>query len=427
METKKKFKSLHRHRIVQHGLAFDFTGTAGEGVYSVNPIGSPNNTEERTYEIQAPLLCTISVTHLESKRRDTVIMVYPNTKDYTEQQENDVIVFPTHVVVNRSMVILTLNNVQMDGGTNVPIWVPAFNLAWFMNRESGGRYRPLRFLRSDEMRNNVDLALVPQRTRITAKPAGGITSSRCPKLLGYFPGPDTPFTGWRAVAVRFGKIYESVAALMYLRHHPTYVFHEIGFLSLGEGLDGAQPDGRITDGETGVEFLMEIKCSRNSCDFEGYHLAQCVWELACGFPYLDLVRFCEKQVKRNGRWFTEYECREIRIHRDEELEVQVIKLCRHPDPAQAEQLRNRLNAWAAECNQKSTIIPVDVSAIERLTAYKRDMLSVPVDAHHPVMDRLEKRQADIFALFQEEDRGGTEFIRTVMDQIQDYAELVKDQ
>ena len=142
METKKKFKSLQRHRIVQYGLAFDFTGTAAGGVYSVNPIGPTNDTEERTYEIQAPLLCTISVTHLESKRRDTVILVHPNIKDYTEQKENDAIVFPTHVVVNRSLVILTLNNVQMDGGTNVPIWVPAFNLAWFMNRESGGRYRP---------------------------------------------------------------------------------------------------------------------------------------------------------------------------------------------------------------------------------------------------------------------------------------------
>ena len=40
-----------------------------------------------------------------------------------------------------------------------------------------------------------------------------------------------------------------------------------------------------------------------------------------------------------------------------------------------------------------------------------------------VMDRIEKRQARIFAAFQEEDK--LEFTREVMDQVQDYAELVK--
>jgi hypothetical protein len=434
---KTKGAPLYRHRILLNGLAFDFTTSMQNAQYGLTLIGSPTDTEEQTYEVKfvSPLTenVVIAVTHVESKRTDTVFSVYPDSDDF--QVQGDFTVFPTHVVGTQSL-LFTLNNVQLRGDVPVPVWVPAFNLQWFVNREVGNRYIPLNFVHPLHT-GSVDLSLVPQRMRITAKPSGGITSSRCPKLLGYYPGGGDggAFTGWRAAAMRFGRLYEVVAVLMYLKRHPDYVFREVGFLSLehGNDLDGAQPDGLVGQGG-GVE----IKCSKTNCLFEPSHVAQCIWELGCGLTYVDLVRFCEKQVKRDKLWVTEYECREVRIHRDPVLEKHVIGLCKRAhqvrDPklfaelTQGDEyvnLRDHLATIAEEYNQRSEVIPVDVSVIDRLRAYKAQLLSTPPKVSPVgILDDIERRQARIFSLFQEEGRED-ELVDETAQQIRDYTEILR--
>ena len=163
---KTKFIHVHRHRILQHGLAFDFTTTFPSAQFGVTLIGNPDDNEERCYEIRFTHNATVAVTHVESKRTDTVISIYPSGDDFQVQEKSTV--FPTHVVTNESTVILNLTNVQLRGDVNVPIWVPNFYLQFFINREVNNRYVALKFINPLEVTNAVDLSLVPQRMRITA-------------------------------------------------------------------------------------------------------------------------------------------------------------------------------------------------------------------------------------------------------------------
>jgi hypothetical protein len=91
-----------------------------------------------------------------------------------------------------------------------------------------------------------------------------------------------------------------------------------------------------------------------------------------------------------------------------------------------QKMRSYLEHMAKECNERAVQIPVDLDLLDRLNKYKESVLNIQFNDSltiDPVMDRIEKRQARIFAAFQEEDK--LEFTREVMDQVQDYAELVK--
>lgn len=433
--------STHRTRVTLYGLAFDFTTPSPDTHMGVTFLGNPQNTESLPLEIRflPPLekiygtSSYISVTHLESMRRDTVIVVLPHTDD--KQVSGDFFEFPTHAVsVKMDRLYLTLENVQMRGDVSVPIWQPLFNLGLgFFDKK---RYQALPFL--DPMRGGeeeVNLSQVPQSLPLyNYKPTGGITSSQVAKLLGYYPGgKQETFTGWKSVAVRFGRLAEAKVLLLYLKHHPERTFRQIGFTSLEHGrteLDGAQCDG-IIDGEYPIEF----KASRFNCNFEASYFAQCIWEMACGYPHIDLVRYCERQGKTpQGTWATVYECKEIRVYRHLPLEKQVIELAhaakqvRNNDAEFTKlmetepykQIRAQLDALAVEANKTATDIPADPELIKTIDEYKKRVLEVQgADnlTQHPHMARIESRQARIFSALQEERK--EELVKEVCDQIKD--------
>ena len=468
---------FHRHRIIHASLAFDFTSPSATAKFGLS--SDSIDEERRNYEILFnPSLEKIyasssylTVTHIPSKRMDTRICILPCTED--KKMESNHLIFVTHYVtldeqLNHCVSLhLSITNNQMRGDTDVPIWNPVFRLEWFCNRETGGRYKALGIPISGG--KFFDTSKFPQGSAIIGKGTGGISSNRTGKLVGFYledtggGGGAGTFTGWRAVTVRFGRINEIVGALMYLKHHPDRVFSEAGYMSIGDTLDGSQVDGIISTplvGAKSIEFTsvpgvpgadkgpdldsaIEFKCSRSNCDFEASHISQCIWEMACNFPYIDLVRYCECPVKEPGKnvWSTKYECKEIRIHQNQEIEDELLKLCRQSAPLLKsnykafvelmqtppyQKMRSYLEHMAKECNERAVQIPVDLELLDRLKKYKESVLNVQFDDSltiDPVMDRIEKRQARIFAAFQEEDK--VEFTREVMDQVQDYVELVK--
>lgn len=443
------FERFHRHRVIQYGLAFDFTTPSPDTKFGITLIGQVDE-ERRNYEIRFdPPLEKIyggsshfSVTHIESKRKDTVITVLPKTED--KMLQGDFMIFPTHVIKSNAqgallLIYLTIVNNQMRGDINVPIWNPHFNLQWCLNRLLDNRYQALDFFDPEFKGGPVDVSKIPQGSFIANKTSYGLTSSRTGKLLGYFPGT-SDFSGWKAVSMRIGRLYEPIIAATYLKHHSDYKFKEIGFTSLEEGsdADGAQIDGLING-----EFAVEFKSSKFNCDFEPNYISQCIMEMACGFPHVDLVKFCEKQVKTSGTniWTTTFECKEIRLYRNKDLEKELIGLCKQSmaiqraNPSKFEALmqtepyvkmRATLESLATECNQKAKQIPVDLKLIEDIKRYKQNTLDIQMEDSitlDPIIDRIEKRQARIFAAFQEENKEG--FVKETMEQIQDYSELVK--
>ncbi len=473
---------FNRQRIILHGLAVDFTTPSNECKFGIVCTSQPTSTESLSFEIRfnPPLekihasSSSVSIMHIESKRNDTRIFILPSTND--KKLQGNYILLPTHVIKldqkldKIEIMYLSLQNCQLRGDVGTPIWEPVFNMRWFLNKELDGRFKALDIVMDQSEEH--DVSKIPQGSALLGKQSGGITSSRVAKLVGYYPGRFEAIVGWKAVAVRFGKIYENVAMMMYMKKHADRVFHEVGFMSLEgslSGLDGAMCDGIIS--EVGAQrqrssnpsesansadsaesaqlgslrYPIELKCSRSSCNFESSHIAQCIWELACGFPHIDLVRFCERQAKdtNSQTWSTVYECKEIRIYRDLEREAELIKLCKQSNlilkndfnrftelmqtPPYVK-MRGFLDKMAAECNEKAQIVPVDADAIQRLVHYKKNVLDIQdLESFvlHPILDRIEKRQARIFAAYQEEDK--SDFIRETMSQMQDYGELVKSE
>lgn len=444
---------IRRDRIILHGLAFDFTTPSPESKLGVVLLGNPaSDTLPFELRFDPPLekiyaaSSTVSVMHIESKRTDTRITLLPHT-DQKRLTKERYFEFVTHVakmdvdtVSVVELVYLTLNNEQLRGDNPTPIWRPSFNLS--VGFFEADRYTGLPFFPPDTpLTEPVNLAQVPQNTGIPIqhKPAGGITSSRVPKLLGYYPGPDV-FTGWKSAAVRFGRMSEPKVILTYLEHHKDYTFKETGFTSVENAgiLDGAQCDGLVTDTTTGVQFPIEFKASRSNCNFDGAHMAQCIWEMACGYPYIDLVRYCERQTKNaQGTWETGYECKEIRLFRHPATETQIIKLCQEAhalrykehalfDTEPFVQMRRQLDELAAQANRDAKHIPVDPAVLQSLEDYKERVLQVQNadnQVTHPLMDRIERRQAHIFAAFTESNVD--EVRKEVAEQIQDYMELWK--
>ena len=261
--------------------------------------------------------------------------------------------------------------------------------------------------------------------------SSGITGSRIPKLLGYYPtsgtGKEVARSQWQAAAIRFGCIYESIALLHYLKHHLNYKYKEAGFLSITSPdnpteLDGAIPDGILIDTETNVEFVVEFKCRRKTNDVEGSHLAQGIFEMASGptFPHVDVVTFCERSKKVNGEWETIQQEQEIRLYRSESIERDMYELVRRsaalyyrdfPAFCQLVQtepyvrMRAHLDTLAVEANRKAKVIPIDpLVESERLVGYKAyhsaHQFADTITSVHPILHRIEQRQSRIFAAYQ---------------------------
>jgi hypothetical protein len=277
------------------------------------------------------------------------------------------------------------------------------------------------------------------------------------------------FTGWKAVGVRFGRLREHNIVLSYLSYQKHVHFHECGFVPHPDNPEqwGASPDGVFIDPtmdwsqlpkETQRDFAgyrktmdctrgaAEFKSSRFNCKFNGYYIGQCIWEMqSLQVMWCDLIRYCERRQRDHttGTWSVVYECKRIRLFRDAAKERKMLELVKR---ARTVELTGNSKAYMAlvhsgpykemraEFDQLAQIanqlpdevckIPVNTELANKMESYKRDLHNL--DQHelvslHPAMDRIEQRQADIFAQFQEQDK--KECLQLILDQIRDYTEL----
>lgn len=461
---------MRRIRFILGSLAFDFTTPSPDADFAVSTIG-PMDGDRIHFRINfAPILekehatsSTISVTHFPSKRRDTVIVVLPKTEDkkgVSFGANYDYLEFCTHTVKierdNVSVLYVTLNNVQMRGDVDVPIWKPEFNFGLgYFPRLFEGKYEPLAFYPPDiNFGGVIDLACIPQKySLVSFKPSGGITGSKVAKLIGYYQSPtfqsQEQFTGWSAVNVRFGREGEDTLKLIHLLNHPEFTkMKEVGYLSISQEVrqnDGSEPD-LIVEDDKGIPFPVEYKYSRSNCTIYGNHIAQCIWEMASGptFPHCYLVRGCERQTKvGTNQWTTIMEFKEIKLFRSEEKEKELIRLCVNAlkfynnkdypkflelmETEPYKQFRDYLDRLAEESDKKATKLEIREEMIKEMNDYRQQILDKQEEdvlTSHPIMDRIEKRQARLFAAFQEEDR--EVFWRETCEQIGDYSELLKN-
>jgi hypothetical protein len=460
---------LRRIRFILNSLAFDLTTPSPDADFAVSTVGLSDGDRihfrinfSPTLDKEYATSSTVSVTHFPSKRQDTVIVVLPKTEDkkgVSYGTNYDYLEFCTHTVKIEQSVVsvlyLTLNNVQMRGDIDVPIWKPEFNFGLgYFPRTFEGKYEPLCFYPPDvNFGGVVDLACIPQKySLVSFKPTGGITGSKVAKLIGYYISPtfqsQEQFTGWSAVNVRFGREGEDTLKLIHLLNHPEFTkMKEVGYLTINQEVresDGSEPDLIVQD-EKGIPFPVEYKYSRSNSTIYGNHIAQCIWEMASGptFPQCHLVRGCQRQVQvGTNQWTTVMEAKEIKLFRSEEREKELIRLCvnalkvynnrEYPkflelmETQPYKEFREYLDKLADESNQKATKLEIREEIIKEMNDYRQHILDKQEEdvlTTHPIMDRIEKRQARVFASFQEENKDG--FMREVCEQIEDYAELIK--
>ena len=89
------------------------------------------------------------------------------------------------------------------------------------------------------------------------------------------------------------------------------------------------------------------------------------------------------------------------------------------------EMRKQLEALTEQANKDAKMIPVDEAILERLEAYKAETLAtqnIDNQVAHPLLERIENRQARIFAAFQE---GDAQSLRAeVREQLRDYTEML---
>jgi hypothetical protein len=396
--------------------------------------------------------------------------------------------FPSHTLRvwegNYDILYLSMQNVQLDGSDNAsPQYAPLFSI-------SHPRYQSLAFFPPDPSINvplSIKASEIPQDIPQWFKLRGEVTGSLIPELLGYFvPEWGTPeadgyeigqrkdFSGWKGVNVRFGKINEDIAVLCLLESNPDLNFKECGYFEYpsasGEraGEWGASPDGLLYDPNVATRIppsvleqfpgrqpelgVCEIKSSRWNCDFSGYYVPQCIWEMMCADTlWCNLVRYSENKVydKKRRIWTIQKQCRKVCLYRQRELETMVTNCviqslrARTHGPLGGKEvflklvysqpfidLRATFDAIAASSNVRHDVIPVNEELIERIQQERKQYMTASVTADipalHPAIDRIEARTAQIFQLYQEPKlKKQRELTEAICEQVDDYMELIK--
>lgn len=449
---------FRRLRTIVDGLAFDLTTPDPQVEFGVTILDSGPGKDRVHYEFRfVPPMSRehasnsyITTLDLQSKRQDVQLVVLPSTDDKNLRTINDdhiYLTFPSHAArltvpdaLNVSLVYATLHNIQLQGDVNTPIY------ALDILGPPHERYKTLEYFPPVPIEGiAIDATTYPQGLPMSFKQGTGHTSSRVAKLIGYYPGKDN-FNGWKRAAMRFGHLKEFTAVMVYLNHFPERVFYQTGFHQSENG--SAQPDGLIDDplnvmgaGEgyddlDPTQGIIEIKCSRSNCNYEGSYIVQCVWEMmASNRSWCDLVRYCEKPVKVDDMWTTQATFRVARLYRHKETEDRLVTLIKKSsvpfvDSEEYAAMRTHFDYMANMANtQQSQEIPVPQEVLNSIRNYREEYLAKhrrDVDIIDPTLERIEKRQAIIFEGIQG-DRSNPAFQQEVIQQIQDYADLLKGQ
>lgn len=449
---------FRRLRTIVNELAFDLTTPDPKVEFGVTALDSGPGGDRVHYEFRfVPPMSRehasnsyITTLHLQSKRQDVQLVVLPSTDDKNLRIINNdhvYLTFPSHAArltvpdaLNVSLVYATLHNNQLQGDIDTPIY--CIDILGPPHE----RYKTLDYFPPVPIEGMaIDATKYPQGLPMSFKQGTGHTSSRVAKLIGYYPGKDN-FNSWKRAAMRFGRLKEFTAVMVYLNHFPERIFYQTGFHQSEQG--SAQPDGLIEDplsiigaGEgyddlDPTQGIIEIKCSKSNCNYEGSYFVQCVWEMmASNRSWCDLVRYCEKPVKVDGKWILQATFRVARLYRHKETEDRLVNLVKNSsnpfvDSKEYVAMRKHFDDMAMMANtQQSQEIPVPQQVLDSIHDYREAYLSkhkMDVDIIDPTLERIEKRQAIIFEGIQG-DRGNPSFQQEVIQQIQDYADLLKVQ
>lgn len=370
-----------------------------------------------------------------------VVLPYTNDKQLRrfEQEEQVYMSFPSHAVAFHwedgtliRFLYVKLINFELDATRMTPHWVVSFQPSETNQITHLPYYPPIKFYKQP-----IDARYYPQRLAMSFKVKKVLTSSRVAKELGYYPEKET-LNQWKRAAMRFGRLYEVIALLNYLKQRPSISFHEAGFYECPQG--AAQPDGLLYDTEavqtSGQGFddlpashgIIEIKCSTSNCNFEGPHIAQAMWEMmAVNVAWCDLVRYCQRRQcdAKTHEWKVVRSIRVIRMYRNKNKEEDLIKAVSNGD---CPEMRKKLDQMAEEANKFQPELIVSDEVETKLNQERQQYFnehSMEVDVVDPTLERIEKRQAVIFDAFQRH-RNGVELRRGILEQIQDLSHLLLD-
>jgi hypothetical protein len=367
----------------------------------------------------------IQITHNQSLRRDTCLVVLPTCEDkqLREVEGNSYLSFPSHAVrftadclyVDRMYV--TLTNEQINPDNQTPIYVPSF-------RYTLPRFHPLEYYPPIDYSNTpMDATRFPQRMSMKFKKSNfhSHNASAVPKILGWYgTGEDRP-NPHRLSAMRFGVMREMVGVALYLHEFPNRQIYQASFYESARFK--TQPDGLVdSDG------IIEIKCSRGHCCIEGPHVAQSVANMAaCNRQWVDILKYCETQVLNveNNTWVTRKTYRIARIERDSAIETELYEAIETKDSERLERLRNYFNEVAATATSKTVEKDADNAIIDALSLQKKQyyaLQALDTDSIAPKLAVIEERQGRIFAYYNEganQDMG-----REIREQIHSYLDLM---
>lgn len=389
----------------------------------------------------------VTIVHVPTKRQDNQICILPTTDDKDlrrfDSDEQLYLVFPSHSAriswpdgLLVELVYLKLINIEIQGNVEAPTYQVAITVP------PHERYVPVPYFPPVRLeKTRIDPTLYPQDLPLPFR-SNVPTSSRVPKIIGYYPpGPETMST-WKRATIRFGRLNETIAVFEYLNKFHSRVFHEAGFFECPQG--SAKPDGIIIDNSEECaenkdyadlpqnRGIIEVKCSTNNCQIEGAHIAQAIWEMmAVNVPWCDLVRYSVRKVKEDGLWQTKRFMRYVRLFRERKKEELLIEAVTASDSEKRTVVRKILDDTAHQANTHPMLAieteltdnnVLDLFQEHRKTFFERHKLEV--DVIDEALDRMEKRQTTIFSLFQDNPQG-SEFKIQIAEQIQDLVELLK--
>jgi hypothetical protein len=453
----KKRKISNRTRAIVNDIAFDLSSTNAH-IIQVFAMHSKVNYKILFNPLLDPTTETflyLRLTHLPSKRSDICLNLTKG--DHTTEGRYKV--YETHALHwndnGISHMYISIENIQLDGNQDdVLIYRPVFDFGISFLK----RYVRLNFVPPDKLAG-VNPAIIPQHNPLWTKSKGEITSSNVAKYLGYFvPNPLTDekaktwninikddFSKWQGARIRFGCIKEIEVVASYINHYPERTFHQTGYTvypTKGQNW-GASPDGIVVD-KNGEKRTIEIKCSSYSASFEGYHIAQVIWQMAClNYDKGDLVKYCEKQ--NNFNHHPTKTCYALTIDRDLSLEKDIMDLVSITQKLNSKEflitvysdkyiaMRKKLDEMAAKANvalqkklediaTETGVEVIQVQNMSNLENYRSAICNVKFPTLHPKLEELQQRQMEIHCAYQ--DNRLSEFRKLTLEQIAGYVNLM---
>lgn len=368
----------------------------------------------------------------------------------------------------------TIQNTQLITNDNTPMLELVVDITpWFHSIQNVGaeRFISQQYYPADptvmEALELVNAQDVPQRTPYWFKLRGKVTGSKAYKMCGFFQGQST-FNAIALKRMRFGRLREDFACMLYLQHVPQHVKVQMVGLVPYSGRTGwgASPDGLIIDSEmswddvptwTKAEYgdlditrgALEIKCSQANCLMRDYYYPQVYLEMmSLGAVWADVVRYSEQKVSDgNGVWTTQRTCRIYRIYRHKPTEEQLVSCIITALQGDREALYNNpsgqfvaIRSYFKDLASRAQYTEVDVSCsaplfnsyISHIEDHQKVDLPIDKNDEEPAHKCLtlsadiEERQLEILHMYEHDGKATKELFAHVIAQIRDLLSILEE-